>query len=331
MSSLVHPSEVLFAGKAPKALPACDHYCGTEVRMKKALALQAELGPCFDITFDCEDGAPIGQEREHAQLVTQLIQSDLNQFQRVGVRVHDPESDFFAEDVAILVKNCAAKLAYITIPKVSSAEQVQTLIDLINQQSEMHGHAHLIPIHVLIESHAALQNVFSIAAISQIECLSFGLMDFVSEHMGAIPASAMDQDQFKHPLVTRAMLEVSAASHRYAKTPSHNVCTEIKDQDRITSDCLIAKNHYGYTRKWSIHPNQVPIIVDAFSPQGDEVDEAINILKAAQNAQWGPIQWQGKLHDRASYRYFWTVLQRANNSPKQYPQLSSTNWFNEYA
>ena len=327
MSLLSHPYEVLFEGKAPKAIPVCDHYCGTETRMKKALALQEELGPCFDITFDCEDGAPIGQELEHAQLVSNLINSAQNRFHRVGVRVHDPKNNFFEQDVDILINQCAKKLAFITIPKIDSAEQVQQLIEFINNKTEKKGVETLIPIQVLIESHAALENVFSIAAIPQVECLSFGLMDFVSEHMGAIPASAMDIDQFDHPLVRRAMLEVSAASHRYAKTPSHNVCTEIKDLDRIENDCLKAKDSFGYTRKWSIHPNQVPIIVNAFSPKVNEVDEALQILISAQQANWGPIQFAGKLHDRASYRYYWTVLQRAKNSTKQFPQLNSLNWF----
>ena len=328
MSRNNNPSEVLFEGKAPKALPVCDHYCGTEVRMKKALALQQELGPCFDITFDCEDGAPIGQEVEHAQLVSALINSKQNAFNRVGVRVHDPKSAYFEQDVEIFVSHCSEKLAYITIPKVDSAEQVIELISFINKKVAAKGLQTLIPIHVLIESHAALQNVFSIAAIPQIECLSFGLMDFVSEHMGAIPASAMDINQFNHPLVTRAMLEVSAASHRFAKTPSHNVCTEIKDLIRIQDDCKKAKDLFGYTRKWSIHPNQVPIIVEAFSPKINEVDEALQILRTAQEANWGPIQFNGKLHDRASYRYYWTILQRAKNSAKQFPQLHSLDWFN---
>ena len=104
------PSEVLFEGKAPKSLPVCDHYCGTEVRMKKALALQQELGPCFDITFDCEDGAPIGEEVHHAHLVAQLIKSPENQFGRVGVRVHDPQSPHFTQDIEILIKECASQI-----------------------------------------------------------------------------------------------------------------------------------------------------------------------------------------------------------------------------
>jgi citrate lyase subunit beta/citryl-CoA lyase len=170
----------------------------------------------------------------------------------------------------------------------------------------------VIPIQVLIETHGALHEVHEIAALEQVESLSFGLMDFVSAHHGAIPGSAMDRGQFDHPLVARAMLEISAACHAHGKVPSHNVCTNINDVTIIESDTLRAKNEFGFTRKWSIHPNQIPVIVKTLSPSANEIDEACSILLAAQAAQWGPIQHEGKLHDRASYRYFWTILQKAH-------------------
>ena len=74
-----HPASVLLGAQAAALrLPVCDHYSGVEVRMKKSLQLQAEMtaefGHCvFDVTLDCEDGAPVGQEREHAALVTSLV------------------------------------------------------------------------------------------------------------------------------------------------------------------------------------------------------------------------------------------------------------------
>ncbi|MEO7852472.1 MAG: CoA ester lyase, partial [Rubrivivax sp.] len=68
-------------------LPACDHYCGIEPRMRKSLQLQAELGPVFDVTLDGEDGAPVGGELEHAQLMCELVNSAANRFGRVGIRL----------------------------------------------------------------------------------------------------------------------------------------------------------------------------------------------------------------------------------------------------
>ena len=72
------------------ALPVCDHYAGSEALLVKSLALQARLGPVFDITADCEGGAPPGREAAHAAMVGALIASPANHFGRVGVRIHDP-------------------------------------------------------------------------------------------------------------------------------------------------------------------------------------------------------------------------------------------------
>ena len=322
------PSEVLFDGIVPKTIPVCDHYCGTELRMKKAMGLQNEMGPCFDITFDLEDGAPIGQETEHAALVCDLIASPANQFNRIGVRVHDPKSPHFINDVKKIVQTVGNQVAYIVIPKIDSAKQTSALIEQIYEFAHQLDCIREIPIHVLIETNLALADVFQIAAIPQVECLSFGLMDFVSGHYGAIPSDAMAQDQFNHPLVTRAMSEIAAACHTYGKTPSHNVCTNIHSAEVVTSDSLQAKNHYGYTRKWSIHPMQIPLIVKAFSPSDAQITEAINILKSAVAANWGPIQYEGKLHDRASFRYFWMILQKAHQShPNKLDEIANLGWF----
>jgi citrate lyase subunit beta/citryl-CoA lyase len=309
----MQPSQVLFQGEAlPRALPVCDHYAGTEVRMRKALALQAELGPVFDITFDCEDGAPVGKEAEHTQLVADILLSSNNRFNRVGVRIHDPSHPCWKADVATLITQAGKKIAFVMIPKVVSAAQTQSIIDEINHVAKTANIGRVIPIQVLIETHGALHEVHEIAALEQVESLSFGLMDFVSAHHGAIPGTAMDRGQFDHPLVARAMLEISAACHAHGKVASHNVCTNINDVAIIESDTLRAKNEFGFTRKWSIHPNQIPVIVKSLSPSPSEIEEACSILLAAQAAQWGPIQHEGKLHDRASYRYFWTILQKAH-------------------
>ena len=85
-----HPSEVLFAGEKPfPMMPAVDHYAGSEKLITKALQLQNQLGPIFDITCDCEDGASTGADRQHAEMVAELIMSAANRHGRVGTRIHD--------------------------------------------------------------------------------------------------------------------------------------------------------------------------------------------------------------------------------------------------
>lgn len=325
----IHPSAVLFQGEVqPVVLPVCDHYAGSEKLMRKSLALQQELGPVFDITLDCEDGAAVGAEREHAELVVDLVNSPANPYQRVGVRLHDSSHPAFQQDIDILVRQAGQRLAYITLPKVHSANEVRDSIAKINQAADSAGITRRIPIHALVETHGALAEAFALAALPQLECLSFGLMDFVSAHHGAIPASAMGSPgQFEHPLVARAMLEIAAACHAHGKVPSHNVTTEIADLSVVSTDATRARLQFGYQRKWSIHPNQVRAIVAAFAPTADETQHAADILLSAQAASWGPIQHAGKLHDRASYRYYWTVLERAHRTGIVIPQTALQQFF----
>ncbi len=318
MSTGRAPQDVLFdAGEAALPLPACDHYAGTPALMAKSLALQRELGPVFDVTLDCEDGAPVGGEAEHAERVTALLLSAENQFGRVGARVHPVRHPAFAADVATIVGKAAPRLAYLMLPKVESVADVERAAALVDTTCEA---ARRVPLHALIETHGALREVEAIAGHPRIESLSFGLMDFVSAHRGAIPAEAMSAEgQFAHPLVVRAKLAIAAACHGHGKTPSHNVVTEFGDGAVVARAATRAAREFGYTRMWSIHPAQIRPIVAAFQPRADEVDAAIEILDAAARAGWAPIRSGQVLHDRASYRYFWHVLVRASRAAEGLP------------
>jgi citrate lyase subunit beta/citryl-CoA lyase len=314
-----HPRVALFDPGEPVAttLPVCDHYCGVEARMVKSLELQAELGPVFDVTLDAEDGAPVGGEVEHAQLIAQILGSQANRFGRVGARVLPLDHPKF-EPVLEAVLKAGRAPAYLMLPKARSAADVARAAAAIDQAG---GGA--VPLHALVETHGALEQVAAIAALPRIESLSFGLMDFVSAHRGAIPASAMSvKGQFEHPLVVRAKLEIAAACHAHGKTPSHCVVTEFKHVRALMDAATMACRQFGYTRMWSIHPQQIRPIVDAFTPSVAEVDQAVEILTAAQAADWAPIRQHDTLHDRASYRYFWQVLERAHcTSYADGPQL----------
>jgi len=306
-----HPRQALFdAGEAePPALPVCDHYAGVEARMRKSLELQVELGPVFDVTLDGEDGAPIGGEVDQAYLIAALLASDGNRFGRVGVRLQPVDHPRFA-DVAQIVLQAAKAPAYLMLPKPRGLADVARgaeAIDTLGGAS--------VPLHALIETHGALHDAHAIAAHPRIESLSFGLMDFVSAHRGAIPASAMGaKGQFEHPLVLRAKVEIAAACHAHNKTPSHCVVTEFKHAAALMDAAGKACRQFGYTRMWSIHPAQIRPIVDAFTPTVAEVDLAIEIIAKAQAADWAPIKHHDTLHDRASYRYYWQLLVRANRT-----------------
>ncbi len=332
----IHPRDALFDPdeRDVPALPVCDHYSGVEARMRKSLELQAELGPVFDVTLDGEDGAPVGGEIEHAHLIAELATGPANRFGRVGARVQAVDHRRFDEVVNVLVARAGARLAYLMIPKARGLADLVRAAAVVDEASSRAGLRRAIPLHALVETHGALREVQALAAHPRIESLSFGLMDFVSAHRGAIPQSAMGvEGQFEHPLVVRAKLEIAAACHGHGKVPSHCVVTEFKHTAALQQAAERACRQFGYTRMWSIHPGQVRNIVEAFSPTAAEVDQAIEIIGAAQAAGWAPIRHHDTLHDRASYRYFWQLLERAHRTSMtggaQLPAEVRQAWFGE--
>jgi citrate lyase subunit beta/citryl-CoA lyase len=323
----MHPRDILLGAQARTgALPVCDHYSGVEARMRKSLALQAELtqefGACvFDVTLDCEDGAPVGGEREHAALVVELAQSAAAEA-RVAVRVHPVDHPAFDSDVETIVGQAGRKLVHVMLPKTESVADVERACRAIDAAG-----APQLPVQVLIESPAAVHRAFEIAAHPRVQSLSFGLMDFVSAHGGAIPSQGMGiEGQFTHPLVVRAKLEIASAAHAHGKVPSHCVVTEFKDKAAFAAAASRAANGFGYTRMWSIHPDQIRAIVEVFAPTANEIHKASQLLAAAQAAEWAPISFDGKLEDRASYRYYWQVLEKAHQTGRPLPE-EARGWF----
>ncbi|KGJ98059.1 HpcH/HpaI aldolase/citrate lyase family protein [Thalassotalea sp. ND16A] len=316
MSSTVHPNEALFDAEQPfPVIPSCEHFAGSEKLILKAMQMQKETGPVFDITCDCEDGAAAGSEQEHAEMVARIIGSADNEFNMMGVRIHDPSHPHWQKDLDILIPACGEKLAYITLPKCTQGAQIKEMVTYIQRLASLHSIAREIPIHVLIETHGALQDVWQIAATDWVQVLDFGMMDFVSGHYGAIPASCMrSPGQFDHALLKRAKTEMVAAALANGVVPAHNVTLDLKDAQQTTDDATRARNEFGFMRMWSIYPTQITAIVNAMKPNYEEVADAEAILLAAQENSWGPIQHKGELHDRATYRYFWELLQRAHVS-----------------
>ena len=327
---MVHPNKALFGGEKPFPLiPACEHFAGSEKLILKALALQDSIGPVFDITCDCEDGAASGQERDHAEMIVRVLTSDANIHRMAGARIHDYTHPAWKQDIDILVGGAGKVLTYITIPKCTTARQAQEMIGYIQQTAIFSRVGREIPIHILVETHGALRQVHEIAALPWLQVLDFGLMDFVSAHHGAIPASAMrSPGQFEHRLLARAKSEVVAAALANGVVPTHNVTLDLKNVETTFSDAGRARNEFGFMRMWSIYPTQIQAIVDAMKPNFDEVSDAANILIAAQAANWGPIQYAGELHDRATYRYFWEILQKAKVTGVTISEEANTAFFN---
>jgi citrate lyase subunit beta/citryl-CoA lyase len=207
--------------------------------------LQAELiqefGACvFDVTLDCEDGARVGAEHDHAAVGGRAGARGLRGARRDIQRGPAEGRCAGASGATILCSvtrygpslpvqgaTCATSWCPRWSPSRTSIALPPSSMPLIDS-----GRSSLMPVHVLLESPAAVHRAFDIAAHPRVESISFGLMDFVSAHGGAIPATAMSQaGQFAHPLVVRAKLEIASACHAHGKVPSHCVVTEFRDEE----------------------------------------------------------------------------------------------------
>ncbi|CAK0756838.1 citrate lyase subunit beta / citryl-CoA lyase [Gammaproteobacteria bacterium] len=293
-------------------LPSCEHFAGNEKMVRKAFSLQKEKGPIFDVTLDCEDGAPRGKEESHVRDMVRLLQSKENLFKRAGVRIHDSTHPVWKMEVETVLAGAGEYVAYLTLPKARQVEQVSEMIEYVQETALTLNIQRKIPIHVLIETHGALRDVEKIAALPWIEVLDFGIMDFVSGHHGAIPLTNLKSPgQFEHALLYQAKTKIVSAALAHGVIPSHNVTLDLKNAEQTKQDAKIARYRFGFLRMWSIYPTQIDAIVAAMKPDHSEVGKAIRVLLAAQEANWGPIQLEGELHDRASYRGFWTLVQQA--------------------
>ncbi len=175
-----------FRGLVPRAKPSRSSCrCVTTMPAAKSSCASRwpcskSLGPCSTSRSIARTARPSAWSASIATLCAQLINSPENVHNRVGVRIHDPAHPHWREDIDILVAAAGARLAYVVVPKVTDVVEVARVTDHVNHVARSAGIARHIPIHVLIETHAALEQVFDIAALVQVECLSFGLMDFVS-------------------------------------------------------------------------------------------------------------------------------------------------------
>jgi citrate lyase subunit beta/citryl-CoA lyase len=329
MSDRTHPNEALFAGEKPfPIINVCEHFAGSEKLITKALDLQNKMAGIFDITMDCEDGAKEGQEKAHAEMVVDMAKSSINEHKNAGVRIHDHDNKWWKQDVDIIVAGAGNEVAYITIPKPTRVDQIREQVDYIKEAATKAGIKRDIPIHVLIETHGALRDAYEIAAVDWVQVLDFGLMDFVSGFHGAVPASAMrSPGQFDHRVLSYSKARMVSAAMCNGVVPAHNVTLDLKNSYATYQDAYRARNEFGFLRMWSIYPKQIQPIVDAMKPDFGEVEAAVNILAAAQDASWGPIQYDGELHDRATYRYFWELVQKANVTGIALPEEATSRWF----
>ncbi|MBI3647905.1 MAG: CoA ester lyase [Actinobacteria bacterium] len=292
---------------------------GTNLRaMQKAPSLGADL-----VFLDLEDAvAPDDKEQARANVIEALRAHDWSGC-AVSVRINGLDTHWCYRDVVEVVEACGDVLDTVLVPKVGSPSDVEFVATLLDQIEAARGFPPgRIGIHVLIETARGMANVEAIARArpDRLEAMVFGVADYAASVQarttnigGANPDYAMLTDALGdsgrreshwgdqwHFGISR----IVAACRAEGLRPIDGPFGDLEDADGYRAAARRAAA-LGCEGKWAIHPSQVALANEVFTPSANEVDRAERILAAMEEAAKegkGAVSLDGRLIDAASIR-----------------------------
>ncbi|MCA7082708.1 CoA ester lyase [Cupriavidus sp. DB3] len=298
------------AQQRPRRLRRCQLSVpgSSEKMMSKAAAMDVDF-----VFLDLEDAvAPAEKRPARAKIVDALNGLDWGRTTRC-VRVNDLTTEYAYEDIIEVVEGAGANLDVIMLPKAMSAADVQFVDKLLTMMEIKLKLPHRIGIDVLIEEVEAMMNVEAIAASTpRLECLIFGMGDYSASQgvsvrdiggSGGYPGDIWHYQRHRLTIAARAN-RLDAVDGPFA---------DFRDPDVYVQEARRAMI-LGMVGKWAIHPSQVELAQQVFSPSPDDVARARDMMRAydAALAQGlGAVQYDGKMIDIASIRIVRNLVERA--------------------
>jgi len=278
----------------------------------KMVAKAAGLG-VDHIFLDLEDAvAPAAKIPARAQIVEALNTLDWGRTVRC-VRINDLDTHYAYEDIISVVEGAGQNLDTILVPKVKSACDVRFVERLLTQIETKLGLTRRIGIEVLIEEAEAIMRVEEIAGASdRLEALVFGMGDY-SASQGIDPRAISGDTGYPGDIWHYARYKMIVAARAFGLDPVDGPFVNFRDPDYFRVECTRALQ-LGAVGKWAIHPSQVAIAQEVFSPTQAEVDRAWKAVAAYREAQaqgLGAVQVDGQMVDVATVRLVQRVLDRA--------------------
>ncbi|WP_354682550.1 CoA ester lyase [Cupriavidus necator] len=280
---------------------------------EKMMAKAAGMGVDF-VFLDLEDAvAPSEKRPARRKIVDALNGLDWGRTTRC-VRINDLTTEYAYEDIIEVVEGAGRNLDVIMLPKAMSAADVQFVDKLLSMMEKKLGLRHRIGIDVLIEEVEAMMNVEAIAASTpRLECLIFGMGDYSASQgvsMRDIGGSGGYPGDIWH--YQRQRLTVAARAHRLDAVDGP--FADFRSPDAFREEARRAMI-LGMVGKWAIHPSQVELAQDVFSPAAADVARARDMIRAYDEALsqgLGAVQYEGKMIDIASVRIVRNLVQRAD-------------------
>ena len=279
---------------------------------EKALASKADY-----VFLDLEDAVSPDDKLQARQNVIAALR-DLDwrgNGKTISVRINGLDTHYMYRDVIEVVEQAGAYVDTILVPKVGSAADLYAVDMMITQIEEAKQIKQAIGLEALIETALGMANVESIArdGSPRLEALHFGVADYAASNRartvnigGLNPNYPGDQ---WHAAISRMTVACRAFGLRAIDGPFG----DFKDADGYT---LAAKRAaaLGVEGKWAIHPAQIGLANQVFSPLPEEVDKACRILQALEEAASkgrGAAAVDGKMIDAASARMANNVVKMA--------------------
>lgn len=281
-----------------------------ERMMEKAAASHADL-----VFLDLEDSvAPNEKVAARAKAVNALKNLDWGKKTR-GVRVNDLESPFAYQDIITVVEGAGEYLDVLIVPKVKSARDVWWVHVLLSQIEKRLRLTRQIGIEALIEEVEAMLVVEDIArASSRLEALIFGPGDYsASQGMDSGVIEGQLEDYPGDPW-HYARNKIVIAARAAGIDAIDGAFPDYKNLAGYRRECARAKA-LGFVGKWAIHPGQIEIANEIFSPTPEQAHTARQ-LEAAYNealaSGLGAVAIDGKMVDAAIVRSARTIIQKAD-------------------
>jgi citrate lyase subunit beta/citryl-CoA lyase len=260
--------------------------------------------PADEVFMDLEDSvAPMAKEEARGNVVQALKEGDWAD-KAVVVRVNGVDTKWCAHDVLEVVGNAGQYLDCIMIPKVELASDVSFVDNLLRMVEDTIGFERRIGLELQIETATGLRNIDDIAAASErSESLIFGPAD-MSASLGlptvtaGLPMPGYPGDHWHHVLST-----ILVAARHVGVQAIDGPYLLIKDLDGFREMALRARA-LGYDGKWALHPGQIDVLNEVFTPSQEEFDKAEAMLQAYRHAteveRVGAVMFGTEMIDEAS-------------------------------
>jgi len=272
--------------------------------------------PADEVFMDLEDSvAPNAKEEARGNIVQALKEGDWDG-KTVVVRVNSVDTKWCARDVTEIVENAGDLVDCIMVPKVERAGDVAFVDNLLRMTEETIGLDKRIGLELQIETAAGLTNIDEIAGASaRAETLIFGPAD-MSASLGlptvtaGLPMPGYPGDHW-HYVLMRILIAARSAGLQAIDGPY----LLIKDLDGFREMAMRARA-LGYDGKWALHPGQVDVLNEVFTPSQDEFDKATAMLEAYRHAteveMRGAVMFGTEMIDEASRKMAEQLVSRGS-------------------